>query len=70
MKTKLCHAIKDLAFPISLSQKGRDNFTVVYGKQVAERLTYAQAAEEYGRSIMHALACDGKLDNRVKGERY
>lgn len=69
MAQKICHTIEGLAFPISLIQTGKDRFTVVYGKQTKKRLSYAQAAEEYGAAIMHALACDGKLDNREQGER-
>lgn len=61
-----CHSITDLAFPITLNQDGIDRFTVIYGEQVKSGLTYAEAAAEYGRSIMHALACDGRLDNRER----
>jgi len=48
---------------------GRGNFSVHYGKQIKDRLTYGQAATEYGACIMHTLACDGKLDNRERGEK-
>lgn len=54
---------------IELIQKGVDKFTVRYCKQVKDGLTYGEAASELGAAIMHALACDGRLDNRVKGER-
>ncbi len=66
---KLCHETKGLAFPIELLQQGKDRFTVRYGKQVKKELNYAEAAAEYGACIMHALACDGLLDNRQRGER-
>lgn len=69
MKKTTCHEIGDLAFPIRLEQTGVDRFTVTYGKQVKRGLTYNDAALEYGAAIMHALACDGKLDNRERGER-
>lgn len=69
MGKKLCHETKGLAFPVKLYQTGVDRFTVVYGKQVRTGLDYGHAASEYGLSIMHALACDGKLDNRARGER-
>ena len=69
MKTTLCHETTGLSFPIRLLQTGRDRFTVEYGKQVTKGLSYMEAAAEYGASIMHALACDGKLDNRERGER-
>jgi len=49
---------------VALTQQGRSNFTVIYGKQVKSRLTYAQAAREYGECIFHALACANNLDNR------
>lgn len=60
---KTCLKLNDLAFPIVLKQVGPDNFTVVYGKQVEKGLTYTRAASELGNAIMHALACDDRLDN-------
>lgn len=56
-------------FPIQLFQRGKDSFRVVYGMQTDDYLTYAQAAAALGEAIMHSLACEGKLDNRAKGER-
>ena len=53
---------------IRLTQQGVDNFTVQYGKQVERRLDYTQAATALGAAIMHAAACDDKLDNREIGE--
>ena len=32
-------------------------------KQIKNNLTYAEAAAELGACIMHAAACEGKLDN-------
>jgi hypothetical protein len=55
-------------FKIKLEQNGFDNFTVVYFKQITRDLNYAQAAHELGECIMHALACEGRLDNREPGE--
>lgn len=52
--------------PVSLIQTGLDRFTVVYGKQATVGLSYAQAADEYGSCVMHALACAGRLDNRTR----
>jgi len=47
--------------PIRLiRQKGR--YIVTYGLQVQRYLSYEDAAKEIGESIMHAIACDGKLD--------
>ena len=66
MKPKTC--FHDDHADISLIQTGVDRFTVKYFKQIKERLTYSQAALELGACIMHALACDGKLDNREPGE--
>lgn len=63
---KLCDVRAGLG--VRLIQQGKDLFAVVYGRQIKERLNYAEAASEYGACIMHALACDGKLDNRKKGE--
>lgn len=54
---------------ISLVQVGKDNFVVRYGLQVDERLTYGQACAKLGQALMHNWACEGKLDNRMKGER-
>jgi len=69
MKKQICIELTDVAFGVKLEQTGVDLFTVHYGKQVKSGLTYAVAAREFGVCIMHALACDGKLDNRVKGEK-
>lgn len=49
--------------PIRLEQEGPDDFTVSYGLQVKEHLSYGKAAKELGSCIMHALACEWKLDN-------
>lgn len=54
---------------VTLQQRGKDNFTVRYGMQVNCELTYAQACRELGKSLMHQLACDDKLDNRMPNER-
>jgi hypothetical protein len=62
---KLCLKL-DLAYPIEVLQAGKDNFTVIYGKQIRTHLTYSQAAKAFGESVFHALACDQKLDNSDK----
>lgn len=54
---------------IELRQQGRDRFSVRYGLQLRERLTYGEAARELGAAIMHAAACNGLLDNREPWER-
>jgi hypothetical protein len=68
MPKKTCHKVEIGGLPIKLEQTGIDRFTVTYWKQVKSGLNYAQAAAEYGECIMHALACNGDLDNRDKGE--
>lgn len=69
MAKKLCFKTKIAGFDIKLEQLGRDRFIVSYGKQVHHEANYAHAALDLGASIMHALACEGKLDNRMKGEK-
>lgn len=49
-------------YPIKLEQTGKDRFVVTYGSQVTSGLGYLAAASELGTSIMHALACEGKMD--------
>lgn len=49
---------------IELHQQGRDRFSVRYGLQFKDGLSYGAAAKELGACIMHDLACDGLLDNR------
>lgn len=66
---RLCKRFDNLAFRVELRQRGRDNFTVIYGLQVDERLTYGEAAAKLGQAIMHALACESELDNRQRGEK-
>jgi hypothetical protein len=55
---------------ITLEQEGPDNFSVRYGRQVRDHLDYCNAAHELGAVIMHALACDYRLDNRTPKEAY
>lgn len=54
---------------IKLEQRGKDSFRTTYGLEVSDLLDYTRAASNLGSAIMHALACEGKLDNREKGER-
>ena len=49
-------------FRIELKMKSSNNFSVIYGKQYKDGLTYYTAAQELGQCIMHALALEGKLD--------
>ena len=64
---KICW--RDKEADITLRQVGVDRFTVIYGKQIDKDLNYAEAAEMLGEVIMHALSCQGLLDNREKGEK-
>jgi len=69
MTRTLCHeTIIIEQWPIQLIQTGVDSFTVIYGKQIDKGLDYGRAAAKYGEAIMHALACEGLLDNREKGD--
>ena len=51
------------ALLIKLHQQGKNKFTVTYGKQIDANLSYADAASKLGEALMHALACEGKLNN-------
>lgn len=54
-------------FDIKLEQHGIDNFAVRYGQQLdGPGLNYADAAAKLGQAFMHALACEGKIDNRER----
>lgn len=50
----------DGQFTVSLWQS-RSGFAVVYGLQLTAPLTYSQASQELGESLMHALSCQGAL---------
>lgn len=63
-KHKLCCTLQTGDVPVTLAQHAKDNFAVVYGKQVKEGLSYEEACTELGACVMHALACGGRLDNR------
>jgi len=65
---KTCYETRIGGFGIKLQQHGRDSFRVTYGKQVDDGLDYGRAALKLGAAVMHALACEEKLDNREPGE--
>lgn len=67
-RSRLCWTVDINSFPIELRQRGKDRFVVIYGLQVDDELTYGAAAAKLGQAIMHALACEGQLDNRERGE--
>ncbi len=66
---KTCFTTNIAGYDITLNQRGRDSFGVRYGKQYKAGLNYSDAATELGSCIMHALACESKLDNRHRGEK-
>lgn len=49
-------------FTVTLWQN-RSGFAVVYGLQLTATLTYAQAAQELGECLMHALSCQGAMSD-------
>lgn len=68
-KPTVCVEITSLdSLIIKLEQAGIQNFIVTYGQQVTKNLRYPEACAELGACIMHALACAGRLDNRLEGE--
>lgn len=60
---KICYLENIAGFEIRLTQSAAGKFTVTYGKQVFPGLSYGDAAKQLGQVIMHALACESKLDN-------
>jgi hypothetical protein len=60
----ICFQADNFAFPIKLEQNRKTlKFKVTYGLQIKDGLSYEKAALELGACIMHAAACNGKLDN-------
>lgn len=57
-----CYENTDLPFPLKLEQSANGKFRVTYGQQIFDKLDYGQAAKELSECLMHALACDGKLE--------
>ena len=55
--------IEIAGYAIVLLQNESDNFTVQYGAEVKSNLDYYQAAKSMGFCIMHALSCDGKIND-------
>lgn len=49
--------------PVTISRTPRSMFyKVVYGKQICDGMLYGDACAELGRSLMHALGCNGFHD--------
>jgi hypothetical protein len=61
-KPLLCFEI-DISSRIALERLANKRFRVTYGKQVKSQLNYNDAAAELGLVLMHALQCEGRLDN-------
>ena len=55
--------IQIAGYDIVLLQNEPDNFTVQYGEEIESNLDYSQAAKSMGFCIMHALSCDGKIND-------
>jgi hypothetical protein len=58
-----CFETKSAGYPVKLEQSAGGKFRVTYGQLVSPNLTYEEAANQLGACIMHAAACEGKLDN-------
>jgi hypothetical protein len=54
---------KIAGFEIAIKQIGHNQFTVTYGQQTRTGLDYYDAAREIGSCVMHALTCDGSIEN-------
>ena len=52
---------------VRLIQTGLNSFTVEYGSDVRQRLSYEGAAKEFGACVMHAAVCAGLI---AQGERH
>lgn len=50
-------------YPVTLELRASGGFRVIYGKEIHDRLSYNEAARHFGESVLHALACDGQLNN-------
>ena len=55
--------IEIAGYDIVLQQNEPDNFTVHYGAVIESNVDYSQAAKSIGFCIMHALSCDGKIND-------
>lgn len=70
MKKKTpCFEITDPAqvgFPVRLYQSETGKFSVLYGSEMHDDLSYEDAAREFGLCLFHALACVGRINNGGK----
>lgn len=51
-------------FPISIEQGRGGKFTVTYGAEVRDGMSYEEAGDHLGHAILHALACAGAVTDR------
>ena len=63
MRTSRQETLAGFIIKIEQQENTRGLFRVSYGAQVRDNLTYIEAAKEYELCVLHALACEGKLDN-------
>ena len=59
---QICFEFED----VKLGQTSNKLFTVIYGQQITEGLTYEKACTELGACLMHQAACNSLLDNTGK----
>lgn len=59
-----CYETEIAGFPIRMYQS-EHGFAVQYGVQLNTSLTYTEACQELGASIMHALVCEGKVTDTL-----
>ena len=62
-----CFEISDPAqvgFPVRLYQAQNGKFSVRYGAELHDGLSYDEAAREFGLCLLHALACIGRIETK------
>jgi hypothetical protein len=52
-------------YTITLTQTSKRRYTVTYGLDETKNLTYNEAAERLGYCILHALACESKIETEA-----
>lgn len=48
-------------YPVSIRKSGKRSFAVHYGLQTKDKLTWLEAAHEFGECVFHALECAGLI---------
>ena len=54
--------------PVSIAQCHNDTYIVFYGAERIECYDYSHACGQLGASLMHSLACAGRLDLEEQNE--